>query len=117
MYPIMMQFFLRRLPILLRQAWFSLTFAVNVHLDLGDEIHGQADADRVLAQGAQRLHVQLLALQGIAGLFLDGVDHILGSDRTVQLAGLACPGPKGDLDFRQRLGDRPHFLVDDGALL
>jgi len=76
------------------QAGFGLALPVHGNFYLRDQIHGQADPYQMLTQGAQGLHIQLLALYNVTSLLLNGIHHFLRGDRAIQLAGFAGPGAK-----------------------
>src|SRR5271157_2130181 len=100
-----------------RQTGFGFAFPVHVDLDLGNEIHGEADPDGMFAQGPQRLHIQLLTFQGISGFFLDDLHDILGSDRSIELPRLAGACTEAHLNFGKPCCNGTHFLVQEGAAL
>src|SRR6266498_3543609 len=61
------------------------TFAMDDNLDFGDQVHGQANMSGELSKIADRLHVNLLLLDFVARLFLNGSCHILRGDGTIEL--------------------------------
>ena len=85
--------------------------------DVRDQVDGQPDPRSMDTQDLQRLAVDFPAIDLNAGFTLDGLRQHAGRDRTIELAGLARLGGKGQRQAVQAFGDRAHFLVEAGAQL
>ena len=72
----------------------AFAFAMDNDLDLRNQIHREAYMGSKLAKIADGLHVDLVFLDFVADLFLDGGCYILCGDGAIQFASFARLGSK-----------------------
>ena len=72
-----------------------LPFAVDNDLNLRHEIQGQPNMSLEFAHFADRLHIDLLTLDFVAGLLLNAGCYVLSGDGAIELARFTCLGGEG----------------------
>ena len=90
----------------------GFTFTMDNDLDFRNKVHGEAYVSRVLAKIADGLHINLLFLDFVAGLFLNGGRDILCCNGAIQFAHFARLGSKVQRQAIDAFGQVLEFRVE-----